>query len=164
MLVIILAVVPFLVFLAIVALLWIADTLESRTIRQKRKLTLAKPLPFLSITEAFDPIYSVLWEAPIAALQLIDSAGTSGIPVASLRPIYEKAAARFPEIYDGCGFLQWLQFLEESQLISWYSDKAVLTPDGQDLLRFRFVTDAMVEVIGQSASQMKMRRGNPWAA
>jgi hypothetical protein len=109
-----------LAFLAIVVFLWIADSLDSRAIRHKRNLTLARPLPFLSITEAFDPIYSVLWEAPIAALQLIDSAGTSGIPVASLRPIYERAAAHFPEIYDGCGFLQWLQFLEETQLISWH--------------------------------------------
>jgi hypothetical protein len=123
----------------------IANTLESRAIRRKGFLTLAKPLALLSITEAFDPIYSVLWEAPLAALELIDSAGTRGIPVARLRPIYDDAAVRFPEIYDGCSFLQWLQFMEEAEFISWHTYRLVLTPDGQAFLRHRFVTDAMVE-------------------
>ena len=145
MLVLLLAIASFLFFIIVVVLLWIADTLESRTIRRKRSLMLTKPLTLLSITEAFDPIYSVLWEAPIAALELINSAGASGVPVARLRPFYDEAAARFPEIYDGCSFLQWLRFLEEIELISWYRYKLVLTPDGQALLRFRFVTGAMVE-------------------
>ena len=143
--VLILASASFLAFFAIVVLLLIAETLESRTIRHKRNLTLARPLALLSIAEAFDPIYSVLWEAPVSALQLIDSAGLSGIHVARLRPIYEQAAARFPEIYEGCGFVQWLQFLEETQLIAWNGCNPVLTPDGHAFLRFRFVTDAMVE-------------------
>ncbi len=29
--------------------------------------------------------------------------------------------------------------------MSWHGNAVVLTPDGQALLRFRFVTDAMVE-------------------
>ena len=143
--VLLLAAASFLFFLLVVVLLCIANTVESRTLRRKRIPPEAKSLALLSIAEAFDPIYSVLWEAPIAALELIDSAGLTGIPPARLRPIYERAAARFPEIYDGCSFLQWLQFLEETRLISWQAYKVVLTLDGQALLRFRFVTDAMVE-------------------
>jgi len=143
--VLILAIASFLVFVAIAVLLFIADTLESRAIRQKRNLTLAKPLALLSIVEAFDPIYSVLWAAPVAALKLIDAAGISGTPVARLRPIYEEGAVRFPEIYDGYGFVQWLQFLEETQLIAWNGCNVVLTLEGRAFLRFRFVSDAMVE-------------------
>ena len=143
--VLILAIASFLIFVLIVVLLCIANTLESRAIRRKGFLTLAKPLALLSISEAFDPIYSVLWEAPLAALERIDSAGTRGIPVARLRPIYDDAAVRFPEIYDGCSFLQWLQFMEEAEFISWHTYRLVLTPDGQAFLRYRFVTDAMVE-------------------
>jgi hypothetical protein len=74
--VLLLAIASFLLFFVIVVLLCIASTLESRTLRRKRILTQAKPLALLSITEAFDPIYSVLWEAPIAALELINSAST----------------------------------------------------------------------------------------
>jgi len=63
-----------------------------------------------------------------------------------LRPIYDEAARRFPEIYEGYGFASWLQFLEEMRLISWDGSNVVLTPEGHAFLRFRFVTDAMVEV------------------
>jgi len=143
--VLILAIASFVVVLVIVVLLAIADTLESRAIRHRRDLASARP-PLLSISEAFDPVYSVLWQAPIAALKLIDSGGTSGILAARLRPIYEQAAPRFPEIYEGCGFVRWLQILEETRLISWHGCNVVLTPDGRAFLRFRFVTGTMVEV------------------
>ncbi len=142
--VLILAIASFLVVVVILVRLAIADTLKSRAIRHRRDLASAQP-PLLSISEAFDPICSVLWQAPIAALELIDSGGTSGILAARLRPIYEQAAARFPEIYEGCGFVPWLQFLEEMQLISWHGCNVVLTPAGQAFLTFRFVTYAMVE-------------------
>ena len=134
-----------LLFFFVVALLSIANTLESQTLQRKRILMLSKPLALLSITDAFDPIYSVLWEAPITALGLIDAAGASGLPGARLRPLYDEAAARFPEIYDGYSFLQWLQFLEEADLISRQGHTLVLTRDGQSFLKFRFVTNAMVE-------------------
>ncbi len=143
--VLILAIASFLVFVGIAFLLLLADILESRTIRQRRDLTSVDLTAFLSIAEAFDPISSVLWEAPIAALQLIDSAGLSGIPAAKLRPIYDQAAAHFPEIYDGFDFVAWLQFLERMRLISWRGCNTVLTSDGRAFLKFRFVTDAMVE-------------------
>jgi hypothetical protein len=145
MLVLILAIASLLFFILVVTLLAIASTLESRTLRRNRILRLTKPLALLSINDAFDPIYSVLWQAPIAALEIIDSGGKSGVPVARLRPIYEGAAARFPEIYDGCSFVQWLEFLEDTQMISWHGYKVVLSPDGHAFLRFRFVSEALVE-------------------
>ena len=123
----------------------IADTRESRSIRHQRDVTSVEPF-LLSISEAFDSIHSILWQAPIAALELMDSGGNSGIPVVKLRPIYDEAAHRFPEIYEGHCFVSWLQFLEKMHLISWDGSNVVLTPGGRAFLRFRFVTDAMVEV------------------
>jgi hypothetical protein len=117
MLVLILAVVSFLLFLGIVVLLWLADALESREIRRKRTLSLQKPLALLSITQAYDST-DVLREAPTSDLELIESGGGSVIPVARLRPSFNKAAAWFPEIYDGFSFAQRLRFLEDTQLIS----------------------------------------------
>lgn len=145
MLVLILAVVSFLLFLGIVVLLWLADALESREIRRKRSVSLQKPLAPLSITQAYDSTYAVLWEAPISALELIESGGGSGIAVARLRPSFSKAAACFPEIYDGCSFVQWLRFLEETQLISWDGYRVLVTPEGKAFLKYRFVTDALAE-------------------
>jgi hypothetical protein len=145
MLVLILAVVWFLLFLGIVVLQSLADALESREIRRKRTLFLQKQLALLSITQAYDSTYAVLWEAPISALELIESGGGSGIPVARLRPSFNKAAACFPEIYDGCSFAQWLRFLEEAQLISWDGYRVLVTPEGKAFLKYRFVTDALAE-------------------
>ena len=134
-------------FLAVVVfVLWLAaDTLESRAVRHQRDVASAQPF-LLSVSEAFDPIHSILWQAPIAALDLIDLGGKSGIPVTKLHPIYDEAMLCFPEIYEGCGFVSWLQFLEEMRLISRDGRNVVLTPEGHAFLRFRFVTDAMVEV------------------
>lgn len=134
-------------FVTTVAVLhfYFASTRESRMIRTQRKQTLTKPLALLSITEAFEPVYATLWEAPIAALELIDSAGPAGIPAARLQPIFVQAAARFPEIYNGCSFVQWLQFLEHLQLVSWNGYRLVLTHEAREFLTFRFTTDALVE-------------------
>jgi len=144
----ILAIALFLGFFVVVALLRVASTGESQEICRHRiqtTETLTRPLALLSITEAFDPVHAILWEAPIAALQVIDSAGSVGIPVARLRPIFVKAAACFPEVYDGCSFVQWLQFLEQNQLISWQAQSAVITHEAREFLKYRFTSDALVE-------------------
>jgi hypothetical protein len=134
-------------FLAVlVFVIWLAaDTLKSRAVSHQRNAASLQPF-LLSISDAFDPIHSILWQAPIAALELTDSGGNSGIPVTKLCPIYDEAARRFPEIYEGSGFVSWLQFLEETHLIAWDGSNVVLTPEGHAFLRFRFVTDSMVEV------------------
>jgi hypothetical protein len=145
MLLILAAIASLSAFFLIVAWVCVASTRESREIHRQTIPTPAKPLSLLSITEAFDPICAILWEAPIAALELIDSAGPSGMPAARLRPIFVKAAAHFPEIYEGCSFVQWLQFLEHIKLISWRGYHVVLTREAREFLKYRFTTDALVE-------------------
>jgi hypothetical protein len=100
----------------------------------------------LSITQAFEPIYAPLWEGPVSALQLVSSA-KSGISAARLQPIFRRAAARFPEIYEGCEFVQWLELLEYEDLISRDPDsnKVSITGKGKEFLANRFVTDALLE-------------------
>jgi hypothetical protein len=144
MLAILLAIAVFVAFFLIVAGLGVASTRESREIHRQTIAAPAKPRSLLSITDAFDPIYAILWQAPIAALELIESAGAPGIPVARLHSIFVKAAASFPEIYEGCSFTQWLQFLEQTGLISWCGYRVVLTPEAREFLRYRFTTDALV--------------------
>lgn len=140
----ILALASFLGFFIILALLWFATARESRELHRQRSQTLIRPLALLSIADAFDPIHGILWEAPIAALQLIESAGTAGVQAARLHPIFAKAAAYFPEIYEGCSFVQWLQFLEQNRLVSWDGYRVVLTLEGRKFLKYRFTTDALV--------------------
>jgi hypothetical protein len=113
---------------------------SSRTRIQTGIQTLETSSATLSIGHAFNPIYAVLWEEPLAALRLIESSGQSGIRVERLQPIFNQAAVRFPEIYDGYTFSQWLEFLEGIGLIVW-GDRVKLTLEGQAFLTSQFVTD-----------------------
>jgi hypothetical protein len=131
-------------FLFGLGLLWLARSLESHHSRRTRIQTLETPPATLSIGQAFNPIYAILWEAPLTALRLIESSGPSGIRVARVQPIFNQAAACFPEIYDGYTFSQWLEFLEETGLIVWSGDRVKLAPEGQAFLKYRFVADTMV--------------------
>lgn len=140
-----LAIASFPFFLLVVVLLYIADTLESRTRDRNRASTCRHGLTLLSIPDAFDPVFSVLWAAPIAALEHIGSAGPAGLPLVALRPIYVKAVKRFPEVHEGCTLLQWVRFLEATELITWSGDRMPLTSEGNAFLRFRFVTNSMTE-------------------
>jgi len=112
---------------------------ESNHSSRTRIQTLETSSAALSIGQAFNPIYAVLWEEPRAALRLIESSGQSGIRVERLQPIFDQAAVRFPEIYDGYTFSQWLEFLEGIGLIAW-GDRVKLTLEGQAFLTSQFVT------------------------
>jgi len=140
-----LAVASYLIFFSVLVLLWIASTLEAREMRRKSIPWLANPFPQLTISQAFDPVYSRLWNAPIRALARVEAAGPIGLPVGKLRPEFRKACCRFPEIYDGCSFAQWLQFLEQTRLISCDGRRVSLTPDGVAFLRYRFTTDSLLK-------------------
>ncbi len=141
--VLILAIASFPLFFSIVPLLCLAETLESRNIQHKRDVRLEQPFMLFSIAQAIEPTFAVLWEAPIHAMQLIQSAGTRGISVVQMRPIFNNAAAHFPEIYDGCDFEQWVQFLEDTQLIWWIGHKVTLTQHGREFLEYRFTTELL---------------------
>jgi hypothetical protein len=143
--VLVLAIASFLAFFSIVPLLWLAKALESRNIQHKRRGCLEQPFTFLSINHAFEPTFAPLWEAPIHGLELMKSAGAQGIPVSRLRPIFNKTAVRFPEMYDGYSFEQWLQFLEDTELACWTGHKFVLTPRGREFLVYRFMTESLLE-------------------
>ena len=145
----ILAIASFVTFFAIVFLLGLADALESREVHYNVSKGSApapqEALPHLSIPQAFDPVFAVLWEAPVDALKLIDSGGASGIPVSRLRPVVSRAATRFPEFYDGCSFGQWVKCLEDMQLIAWNGQRVSLTAEGRCFLAYRFVSEALLE-------------------
>jgi hypothetical protein len=139
-----LAVASFCAFLSILLLLWLADAFEQRKSYPVRKNN-APPFIVLSITEAFEPAFVILWEAPIHALEVIQAGGRSGVPASRLWPIFHDAAARCPEIYDGCGFEQWLQFLEGIRFLHWNGQQITLTREGREFLEYRFTTEALAE-------------------
>jgi hypothetical protein len=146
MLVLVLAASSFLMFLAVLACLFVADTLESREITHKQNVWTERPRSLLCIPQAFEPIYAPLWEAPLAALRVAAST-KAGVPATRLYPMFREGARHFPEVYDGCEFAQWLTFLVCEDLISWHLDtnQVSITETGKKFLENRFVSSALLE-------------------
>lgn len=101
------------------------------------------PGPFaalLSIDLAFDSDYAILWDTQIPALELIRGAGRKGVTVRVLGASYRSNARRYPELYDGGSFQQWLTFLESAQLIACDGNRVMLTAEAQKFLECRLTS------------------------
>jgi hypothetical protein len=85
---------------------------------------------------AFEPDYAILWETQVPALKLIASGGQIGLPKYRLSACYANSAHRYPELYDGCSFQRWVEFLAREHLIVLIRGRIVLTAEGGDFLRY----------------------------
>jgi hypothetical protein len=134
MMVALLTVASFLVSLTAFVMLWIANRNGSQAKCEDRSAHLDGPGILLSVEQAFDPLYAMLWDAPIAALQLVDSAGPSGVSPRRLRPIFSETADHFPEIYEGCTFPQWVRLLQDMELVDCRGGRMTISESGRRLL------------------------------
>ncbi|MGA2964273.1 MAG: hypothetical protein ABSD96_21645, partial [Candidatus Korobacteraceae bacterium] len=94
----------------------------------------------LSIALAFDSDQALVWNTQVPLLQLILQSGSQGISVACLRKAYGESVRRYPEIYEGFTFQQWLRFLDEAQLVICSGKRVFLTRKGTDFLRYGLTT------------------------
>ncbi len=111
----------------------------------------AKQFSILSIEQAFDPDHAIIWDTQLPVLELIASAGLAGLSLEALRPFYSRSARRYPELYDGSSFESWMDFLEDTELISVHRGAVSLTREGQQFLQYRVTPQALV-----SASQTRL--------
>jgi len=102
-----------------------------------------EPFAVFSVVQAFDPDYAIIWDIQFPALQLIDTAGVSGLPTGQLRLFYFRSARIYPELYDGSSFGSWLEFLEGEQLISRNGRRVFITAEGHEFLAYRLVPEAL---------------------
>ncbi len=133
---------------------------------ERRRQTLAsgvarprvdEPFTVLSISGAFDPDHAIIWDTQIPALQLIASAGGEGLPIEALYPFYRDSTRHYPELYDGCSFESWLEFLRQTQLVSVGFYRLLLMPDGQEFLRYRLGSEVSV-----AAASPTQQHGAHW--
>jgi hypothetical protein len=103
-----------------------------------------KAFSVLSITLAFDPDHALVWETQVPMLQLVSESGRHGISVTHLREAYFESACHYPEIYDGFTFEQWLEFLEDAQLVASTGKHVLLTSKGRDFLHYRITAEAAI--------------------
>ncbi len=99
-----------------------------------RERVLIRLLASLSLVQSFERTYTLIWGSQITALQFLNSAGA--VPAQFLRPWYDQAAAREPEVYDGYTFDQWLGFLQASFLILLSGENVSISLEGREFLKY----------------------------
>jgi hypothetical protein len=122
-----------LVFLAVMILVAVAAASERAQLRRIQFDPLAEPFA-LHLSQAFDPEMAMIWAAQIDALLLIASGGSEGVDYDSVYRAYQRAAGIFPELYEGCGFAQWLFFLQSSELVVLTGSRVKITACGREFL------------------------------
>ena len=103
-----------------------------------------KAFSVLSITLDFDSDHALVWETQVPMLRLVAKSGRRGISVTHLREAYLESACHYPEIYDGFTFEQWLEFLEDAQLVTRTGKHVLLTSKGRDFLHYRITAEAAI--------------------
>lgn len=102
----------------------------------------AEPFTVLSLADAFEPETAALWETQVPALSVIAAAGDDGEPLLRLRMLYAGLSRRFPELYDGSSFEEWLDFLESTSLVICDEDCVRMTSAGHAFLECRLPVHA----------------------
>lgn len=140
--VLILALASVVVFVGTLVLIAFANMAEEQQLRRLEINRAGEPFRVLSVCDAFEPEYTVLWETQVPALCLIAAESSRGLPLPKLREVYRCSAKRYPELYDGCTFQQWLTFLQMAELITTTEHRATITKEGLDFLKYRVPTQA----------------------
>ena len=138
--VLILALLSVVLFIVTLVLLGFAEAAENRKIRLLDIVDDGSPFRVLSVCDAFEAEYAVLWETQAPALRLIAAATKKGIPKQALLTQYRRTSRIFPELYEGTSFQQWLDFLQRSELVSVREGRIFITPQGSEFLRYRVET------------------------
>lgn len=139
--VLILALAAVVVFLGTLFLMAFANAVEERQLATIRAEVPGAPFRALSVCDAFEAEYAALWETQVPALTLIASEGGSGVSIQGLYRFYRRSARKYPELYDGSSFQQWVMFLESAELIVVGEKRVVITKEGLDFLKFRVHTE-----------------------
>jgi hypothetical protein len=87
-------------------------------------------LGVLSISDAYDPDRSVLWENQVFALQRIGS----HVTIPELLVLWERYLRLYPELYEQTSFSDWLAFLQNCNLVEPNGNVVRLTANGRDFL------------------------------
>jgi hypothetical protein len=146
-----------LVVLPVIAICFVpvlARVLDSRASESIWQEASGKAFSVLSITLAFDLDHALVWETQIPILQLISIAGPHGISVRRLHRAYLESAGRYPELYDGSSFKQWLEFLECAQLVACIDGQRVLlTSQGREFLHYRITAEDAMTLLSPDQRQ-----------
>jgi hypothetical protein len=102
---------------------------------QERERVLVRHLATLLIAMDFDSKYRAIFGSQLLVLEQLNTRSEGATPQ-EIKPIYDQAAARSPDVYEGFSFDQWVAFLSHSQLVREESDRVYLTVAGREFLKY----------------------------
>ncbi len=96
----------------------------------------AAAFSLLVCSEGFDPDRALIWGTQVPALRFVSRHEPRGTCETRLTLVYAELASRYPEIYDGYTFSQWLEFLVGIRVFCLADEAVHITPAGRHLLQF----------------------------
>ena len=120
-----------LAFFLILAMLCVAGACEER---ERKRLHTREAIFSGMNLNACDDNARLVWATQLPALQYLELSSRVGISASALRPWYERMACRYPALYEGHSFDEWVAFLEESRVVGRVQGRLLLAAHGQNVL------------------------------
>lgn len=116
----------------------IRNDLDTRSIAdpQNREDALIRALAATQLARAFDLTYYLIYGSQIVLLQRLNPLGELGCDEGCMRPLYDAAAAQYPNVYKEYDFGKWINFLASMNLITTRPGHVQITPFGREFLRY----------------------------
>lgn len=116
----------------------ILSDLDSRGLTDQRaaQRALVRSLASAQIRLHFEQVIRLIWGSQIAALTYL---GTrfAAVPAEEVKPLYDRGAQQFPDLFENYPFEGWLNFLLGKHLISKEDGNIILTLVGREFLKWR---------------------------
>jgi hypothetical protein len=97
---------------------------------------LIRALAGTQIALHFERVSQLIWAGQVSALTYLNSR-PAPVEEEHLRPFYADAAKRYPEVYQGYSFDNWLRFLDSWWLIKREKGMVALEKAGREFLKWR---------------------------
>lgn len=97
---------------------------------------LVRSLAGTQIILLFERAQGLIWASQVAALTYLNSRG-GFVPVEEVRPFFDDARVRFPDIYRNYALDAWLRFLQSWLLVELRGDTIAISVAGREFLKWR---------------------------
>lgn len=91
-------------------------------------------LKILPTADDSDPDHALLWKTQLPALELMDQFAPKPAPRTALLEFYRESSHAYPELYEESCFGDWLNWLEQADLIVQDEGESRLTRKGREFL------------------------------
>ena len=103
--------------------------------RQSKPSRAGLNLTYVLTEDREDCDYELLWDTQLPALELLSSAGSSGVPIVRMTKRYRECAIAYPELFDGSTVSDWLDALQNVEVAVCGETMIAITEKGRFILQ-----------------------------